>query len=128
MQGSSDNKAMLWGARILTGLTAVGMTMSAVMKLSRAPEVVESFAKYGYADDTITPIAITELLCTVLFVIPQTAVLGGLLIVGYLGGAVATHVNAGDSFASPLIVGVMTWGALFAREPRLRALFPIRKP
>ena len=67
-----------------------------------------------------------ELGCTVVYVIPRTSILGAILLTGYLGGATATHVRVGDEFFAPVIVGVLVWGGLFLREPRLCALIPLR--
>ena len=69
-----------------------------------------------------------ELLSTLLYVIPQTSVLGAVILTGYLGGAVATHVRVGDVFVAPLGLGVLVWAGLFLRDARIRALLPLRRP
>ena len=85
-------------------------------------------AQFGYPSGLIVPIGVVELACVVLYVIPRTAVLGAVLLTGYLGGAIATHVRLSDpSFAGPLIFGIMVWAGLYLREPRLRALLPLRR-
>ena len=71
-------------------------------------------------------IGITELVCTILYVIPQTAVLGAILLTGYLGGAVVTHVRMGEPFILPALFGVVLWLGLYLRDPRLRVLIPFR--
>lgn len=72
-------------------------------------------------------LGILEIVCTVTYAVPRTAMLGAILLTGYLGGATATHVRIGDSFISPVILGVLVWGGLFLRDPRLRALIPLRR-
>jgi hypothetical protein len=73
-------------------------------------------------------IAIVELACVLLYAIPRTSVLGAILLTGYLGGAISTHVRAGEPFYLPLGVGVIVWLGLFLRDARLRALLPLRSP
>lgn len=109
-------------------LTAL-MTMSAVMKLLSRPEVAEQFVgKFGYIKEHMTPIGITEACCIVLALIPRTAVIGTILVTGYLGGAVATHLRVQDPFIAPAIVGAFFWLALLLRDPRIRALLPFTRP
>ena len=76
----------------------------------------------------MTPIGIVELLCVVVYLIPRTSVLGAILMTGYFGGAVATHVRVSDNFAIPLVLGVFVWVGLFLRDARLRELLPLEKP
>jgi uncharacterized membrane protein YphA (DoxX/SURF4 family) len=113
---------------VLTVLVALLLAFSAVMKFLRPPEMVEQFeGVFGYPARLAVPIGIVELLCVLLFLVPRTAVLGAVLLTGYLGGAVATHVRIGDQFVAPVIVGVAVWLALFMRDGRVRALLPIRR-
>lgn len=123
----TQSKAMTWAGRILTALIAVMLTFSAVMKFQRPPELTEQFVnKLGYPEDLLLTIGILEISCLVVYLIPPTAVLGAVLLTGYLGGAVATHVRIHDNFWSPVIGGVLVWLALWLREPRVRALLPFR--
>jgi hypothetical protein len=101
--------------------------MSAGMKLTRAPQLTEGFAHLGWNLDHATALGIVELTCTIVFLIPQTAVLGAILLTGYLGGATATHVRIGDPFYTPILLGVAIWLGLFLRDPRLRVLIPVRR-
>ena len=119
---------VLWTSRILSAIPALMVGFSAVMKLVRAPPVVQAMtAQFGYPSGFIVPIGVVELSCAVLYVIPRTTVLGAVLLTGYLGGAVATHVRISDpSFVGPLTFGIMAWAGLYLREPRLRALLPMR--
>lgn len=117
---------MLWAGRILSALPVLMLLMSAGMKFTKGPEVMEGMAKFGYAESVVIPLGIVELACTILYVIPQTSVLGAILLTGYLGGATATHVRVGDVFIAPVIAGVLVWAGLYLRDPRLRALIPLR--
>ena len=118
---------LLWAGRIVSALPVLGLLLSATMKLVKAAPVMEGFAKFGYPDSVILPLGIVELTCTVLYVIPQTSVLGAILLTGYLGGATATHVRVGETFYAPVILGVLVWLGLFLRDARLRVLIPLRR-
>jgi hypothetical protein len=106
------------------------MSMSAGMKLAALPMVKEMMVdKQGYPESTIRPIGAVEAGCVAFYLIPQTAVVGAILMTGYLGGAIATHVHANDpNVWTPLVLGMMTWGGLFLRDGRVRQLIPIRFP
>jgi hypothetical protein len=105
------------------------LLMSASMKLAQKPEMVDMFTtKFGYPQGALLTLALVELTSTALYVVPQTAVLGAVLLTGYLGGAIATHVRVGQAFAIPLVLGVLLWAGLFLRDERIRALLPLRKP
>jgi hypothetical protein len=122
------SKAAIWTGRVLSALPVLLMVFSASLKLSRTPAAVEGFSRFGYAEHLLVPLGIVELSCVVLYLIPQTAVLGAILMTGYLGGAVATHFRVRDpSFILPALLGVIAWLGLYLREPRLRALAPLRK-
>jgi hypothetical protein len=99
------------------------------MKLAKPAFVVDGFTKqHGYPEWVIVPLGIVELVCTILYLIPQTSVLGAILLTGYLGGATATHVRVSEAaFVGPVLFGVLLWLGLYVREPRLRALTPWRK-
>jgi hypothetical protein len=128
-QAVSLPKWQLWSGRVLGALPVLALVMSAAMKLSHKPDVVEMFTgKLGYQAGILTGLAVLELTCTVLYVVPRTAVLGAILLTGYLGGAIATHVRVGEAFAIPLVLGVLIWAGLFLRDERLRDLLPLRKP
>lgn len=97
------------------------------MKLTQAKIAVEGFAKAGYPAGALAPLGVVEALCTILYLVPQTSVLGAILLTGYLGGAIDSHVRAGEAFVMPLLFGVLIWGGLFLRDPRIRALIPFNK-
>lgn len=100
------------------------------MKLWKPAPVLESFARLGYPEGVATGIGILELVCLAVYVIPRTSVLGAILLTGYLGGAVATHVRIGDPLFThvlfPTYVGLLLWVGLFLRDARLRSLIPLR--
>jgi hypothetical protein len=119
------SKGRFWAGWIVTVLLALFLLMDAVMKLAKLPIVVETTVKLGYPENTILPVGIVLLACTVLYLIPRTAFLGAILLTGHLGGAVATHVHVGESLFSiifPIIIGVLIWGGLYLRDERLRWL------
>ena len=118
----------LWTGRVLSALPVLLLLLSASMKLSLPPAAVETFvSKLGYPASMLPSVAVLELLCTIVYVVPRTAVLGAVLLTGYLGGAVATHVRVGDAFVVPLLLGVLVWAGLYLRDERIRALLPLRK-
>ena len=118
----------LWGGLIMSWLPALFLLIDGVMKLFKPAVVVEATVKLGYPENTILPIGIVLTVCTILYLIPRTAVLGAILLTGYLGGAVATHVRVGEGLfpvSFPIIFGVQLWGGLYLRNTRLRTLIPI---
>ena len=124
------SKGKLWGGRIMSWLPALFLLVDGVMKLFKPAVVVEATVKLGYPENTILPIGIVLTVCTILYLIPRTAVLGAILLTGYLGGAVATHVRVGEglfSISFPIIFGVLLWGGLYLRDNRLRTLIPINQ-
>src|SRR2546425_13251957 len=117
----------LWAGGLVSGLPALFLLVDGAMKLAKPAIVVETTVKLGYAESVIFPLGIVLLACTSVYVIPRTSVLGAILLTGYLGGAVATHVRLGDpSFLGAVILGVLVWLGLYWRDARLRALVPLR--
>jgi len=123
---SPVSKAALWIGWIIGILPVLMLVMSATMKFVKPPALSEGNAKLGWDDSAATILGIVELTSTLLYVFPRTAVLGAILLTGYLGGAIATHVRVHDQFIIPLVMGVMLWGGLWLRDVRLRALLPLR--
>jgi hypothetical protein len=121
------SKKALWAGYIISALPVLLLLMSAVMKLIKPPPVVEGFAHLGLPESLALGLGILELSCAIVYLIPQTSVLGAILLTGYLGGAIVTHLRVGDPFLTPVILGVLIWGGLFLRDPRLRALIPLRR-
>jgi hypothetical protein len=130
MTRQSDDRVMLWSGRVMSALPALFLLVDGVMKLARPAVVVETTVQLGYPESVIARLGIVLLACTVLYVVPQTSVLGAILLTGYLGGAVATHVRVGGGLFEvlfPVVVGTLLWGGLFLRNPRLRALLPAER-
>jgi hypothetical protein len=118
---------MTWAGWVVTALPTAMLLMSSAMKFLQPPQVIEGLAKYGYEAKVVVPLGIVELACTVLYVVPQTAVLGAILLTGYLGGATATHVRVGDAWFTPVLLGVLVWLGVYLRDSRLRTLVPLRR-
>lgn len=112
-------------------LVVLFFVMDFTMKFLALPIVIETNAQLGYGADLVMPIGIILAVCTVLYVIPQTAVLGAILLTAYLGGAVASHMRIGSPLFSHVLFGVylglFVWGGLYLRDPRLQALIPLRR-
>ena len=130
MTVESSAKKRSTAGYVLTGLVAAFLTFDTVMKLLQLAPAVQGTTELGYPAGTVVVIGAIELLCLVLYVIPRTSVLGALLLTGYLGGAIATHVRIGSPLPThtlfPIYVALMVWGGLYLRESRLRELLPFR--
>jgi DoxX-like family len=123
-------KAMTWTGWVITVLIVLMMTVSGTMKILNPPQLAEQFTgKFGYPGDVTLYLGIVEISCAVLYLIPPTAILGAILLTGYLGGAIATHVRIHDDFSiiPPAVIAVFVWLAIFLRDPRVRALLPVRR-
>jgi hypothetical protein len=123
----NTSKAMLWTGRVISAIPVL-MTgvMGAVMFFVAPEKVAEGMKTYGYPPGVAKPLLVVEMICAVIYAIPQTAVLGAILLTGYLGGAVATHVHAGEPFWMAVLVGVLVWLGLYFRDARIRAIVPLR--
>lgn len=117
---------MIWTGRVLSGLCAALFCFSASFKFIQPAEVVEQMAKFGFKQELLLGIGIVELVCTLLYLIPRTAVLGAVLLTGYLGGATVTHLRVGDPYILPPIFGAVVWFGIWFRDARIRALLPLR--
>lgn len=124
---ASVSKKMCWSGRVMSALPVLMLLMSAAMKFMPPPDAAKGFEHLGWPMSLAAPLGVVELACTALYVIPQTSVLGAVLLTGYLGGATATHVRVGDPFFMPIVLGVLIWGGLFLRDPRVRALMPLKR-
>lgn len=117
-----------WAGWIISGLAAAFFLMDAVMKFAKPAAVVEAMARTGWPMDLSATLGAILLICTVLYLIPRTAVLGAILLTGYLGGAVATNLRLHNPLFTntlfPVYFGVLAWVGLWLREHRCRAVFP----
>ena len=120
------SKAKLWSGYLLSAAPAAMLLMSGIMKLVQPPMLVEGFADLGWPIGVATALGVVEIGCVVLYAIPKTSVLGAILLTGYLGGAIATHVRINDGFLIPVILGIVIWLGLYLRDIKLRELIPIR--
>jgi hypothetical protein len=120
----------LWAGRIISVLPILFLLMDGVMKLFKPGPVVKATLELGYPESTIVGIGIVLIACTVLYIIPRTCMLGAILLTGYLGGAVASHVRVGAGLFPvffPVIIGVLVWLGVYLCDRRLRALVPLRR-
>lgn len=119
----------VWAGRIVSWLPALFLLLDGVAKLFKPAPVVEGTVKLGYPESVIIPLGIVLVVCTVLYLIPATAVLGAILLTGYLGGAVATHVRVSDGLF-PIVFavtfGALIWLGIYLRDARVRELVPLR--
>jgi hypothetical protein len=117
--------------RIVTALPVLFLTFDSVIKFTHADAVTQSMNQLGYTPGSAPIIGILELVCLAIYLVPSTAVLGAVLLTGYLGGAVASHVRVSNPLFGyelfPTYVAALVWGGLYLREARLRALLPFRK-
>lgn len=122
------SRAALWTGRVFGGLAVAFLTFDAVAKLLELEPVIEGTVQLGYPSDVVFGLGFTLLACVLAYIIPRTSVLGAVLLTGYLGGAVATHVRVGSPLFThvlfPTYVAVLLWGSLLLRETRLRAFLP----
>ena len=117
-----------WTGRILTGLVTLFLLLDGGVKVLNPAMAAAAAPQIGYAESLILPIGLIELACLAVYLIPQTAALGAVLLTGFLGGAVATHFRVNDPLLGytlfPLYVAAILWGGLFLRDARLRVLVP----
>jgi hypothetical protein len=126
---SDRGSKRLWVGRIISAVPVLFLTLDAVIKLMKVPAVVEAFGRLGVPLSLAPGIGILALICTAVYVVPRTTVLGAVLLTGYLGGAVATQVRAQSGVFEvifPIIIAALVWGGLFLRDDRLRAFLPLR--
>ena len=117
---------VVWVGRVISVLASLVFLMSASMKLKGGPELTEGMAHLGLPDSMVLPLAILEISCVVIYLVPPTSVLGAILLAGYVGGAICTHWRVGDPFFVQIALGAFVWLGLYLREDRLRALIPLR--
>jgi hypothetical protein len=129
-QPAAVSKKKLWAGRIISFLPVLFLLIDGVMKLMKPAVVVQATVGLGYSERVILPLGVLLLSCTMLYTIPRTAILGAILLRGYLGGAVATNVRVGNPLFThilfPVYLGVLVWLGLYLRDDRLRALLPLR--
>jgi hypothetical protein len=129
-QMANESKGMLWTGRTLSGLMALLFVFDGVGHLMKPAPVVEAFARLGYPLSASVGIGVLALVCTAIYVTPRTSIFGAILMTGYLGGAVSTHVRAGSTLFEtifPVILGTLMWAGIYVRDAQLRKLLPLRR-
>jgi hypothetical protein len=127
------SKPARWTGRVLSGLVIVFLLFDGAIKLVPWPIVTETMDKMGYgsSETLVRSLGIITIVCTVLYSVPPTSILGAILLTGYLGGAMASHVRIDSPLFSHTLfgfyLGVMAWGGLWLRDPDLRNLIPFRR-
>ncbi len=114
--------AKTWSARVLRALLVLFLVMDGAGKVLRLAPYVEGTARVGYPASSLVPLGLVLLACTALYVLPRTAVLGAVLLTGYFGGAIATHVRLGEPFWMALVFGVLVWATLYVADERVAIL------
>jgi hypothetical protein len=129
-QAAAVSTKRAWAGTTISGLAILFLLFDGSIKLANPAPVVESFAHLGYPGSLALGIGILELVCTLIYAIPRTSVLGAVLLTGFLGGAISTHVRVGDPLLThvffPVYIGALVWAGVFLREGRLRELIPLR--
>ena len=125
------SRKVIWAGRIVTALPVLFLMLDAIGKFVKPQAVVEGTIALGYQESVIIPLGIILAISTLLYAIPRTSVLGAVLLTGYLGGAVATHVRVGNPLFThtlfPVYLGILIWLGIYLRNTRMRALLPLRK-
>jgi hypothetical protein len=124
-------KSRLWTARIMSGIVILFMLFDSVVKLIKPAPIVEGTLDLGYAEHHIIVLGILGLLSTILYAIPRTTVLGAVLLTGYFGGAIATHIRMDNPLFThilfPVYIALLTWGGIWLRDEKVRKLIPLQK-
>jgi hypothetical protein len=125
-QPASTPKWMLWTGWVLTVVPALALIASGAGKLVAPAAAAEASKDLGWTEERLFVLGFVEVGCAIVYLIPQTAVLGAILCTGYMGGAIATHARVGERFIIPIVFGMVIWGGVWLRDPRLRAILPSR--
>jgi hypothetical protein len=119
----------LWAGRIMSALVVIALVADGTIQLFAPAQIESMLHETGFAMDLTRVVGPIILACAILYAIPTTAVLGAILVTGFLGGAICAHVRIGELGSSPeiisLLLGAMTWGGLYLRDPRIRAILPL---
>ena len=118
---------VVWVGWALSILAALLFLFSAFIKLKGGPDLDQGMAHLGLPASMVLPLAILELTCVAIYLIPPTSVLGAILLAGYIGGTIVTHWRAGDPFIVNIVLGLVLWLGIYLREPRLKELIPLRR-
>ena len=128
VQHAAVSNKTLWVGRILTGIPAALVLFGAILKIIKAQSVITGMAQHGIGENLIVMIGVVELACSVIYLIPRTAVLGAILMTALFGGATFTNMRVGDpTYVLTILLGVMVWAGLYMRDSRFRELLPFRR-
>src|SRR5215468_3874914 len=116
----TDTGRRSWVGLVISVLPCLLFLVSAFFKIKGGPSISEGFAHLGLSESLALPLAVVELSCVAIYLIPATAVLGAILMTGFLGGAILAHLRAGDPFYLHILMGMVIWLGIWLREPRLR--------
>jgi len=122
----AGSKGIVWTGRGISILVSVVFLFSAFMKIKGGDEVSQGIAHLGLPESLLVPLSILEVSCVVIYLVPATSVLGAILLTGYIGGAICTHLRVGDVFVMQIAIGILVWLGLYLREARLKDLIPLR--
>jgi hypothetical protein len=119
----------LWAGRIMSAFVIIALVADGTTQLFAPSQIAGMLQETGFAMDLTRVVGPIIFACAILYAVPATAVLGAILVTGFLGGAICAHVRIGELGSPPeiisLLLGVMTWGGLYARDPRIRAILPL---
>ena len=122
------SKKAVWAGRVLSGLAVLFLIFDASVKVLKSPFAIEATRQLGYPESVVIPLGLIEIVCLLVYLVPNTSVLGTILWTGYLGGAVATHVRVASPLfthmLAPIYVAALLWLGLWLRDNRLRAVLP----
>ncbi len=125
------SKTKLWTSYVVSGLVILFMLMDSIMKFVKPPEVIEGTLALGYAEQHLPIIGTLGLISTLLYIFPRTTIIGAILLTGYFGGAVATHLRLNNPLFTHVLFtvyfGILIWGGLWLRNSKLREMFPLRQ-
>jgi len=119
---------LVWVGRVISVLASLVFALSAFMKLKGGAELTQGMAHLGLPESLVVPLAMLEISCVVIYLVPATSVLGAILLTGYIGGAICTHLRVGDPYVVQIALGIFVWLGLYFRENRLKGLIPLRTP
>ena len=130
-QSAPTVKTTIWAGRIISALAVIFLAFDTIIKVLNLPPAVEATTQLGYPASQVVGIGLLELACLVIYLIPRTSVLGAILLTGYMGGAIATHLRIGSPLFTHVLfgfyLGVLIWGGLWLRDERVHGLIPFRR-
>ena len=122
------SRLRVWASGVFTGIVTLALVATAAMKISHMPkEMVDGIIRAGIPESAVVPIALVELSCLALYLIPRTRVLGAVLLTGYFGDAIVVHIIGKESVFPLILLGLFVWGGIYFRVPALQALLPLRR-